>query len=392
MKKKSGFTLIELLAVIVILAILVLLAMPAVTSIMESSARRTFKNEVLGVVKDMETAYTEKWGHGDVESVFGNETKIYTVEKDDKTYSYLCMTLDKLNEEQYMKKNLGENYGGYIQMYVGGDETHTYINITNGTYYVQGYLSDVSEDSYEPQKTNNGTEVTSTTSCPTDATALDIPSNTPRPTYKKIVYLNPKDLAVSCNESNSQIGTGSANASGCMKFYVYDDSGDTYKMILDHNTTGRLAYDTSGTYKEFESATIKTQFDIDTSGWVGNPRLITADEIATITNTTTYDGSKNSWFYFNGTGNLKQTQASTSQGDNEYSWLFDYTQACIDYGCNVASATTSGYWTSSPVSGFASYVWLVRGGGYMSNFVGANTDNLFGIRPVITLSKSQINS
>ena len=173
MNSKKGFTLIELLAVIVILAILVLLAMPAVTSIMESSARNTFKNEILGIVKTMENAYTEKWGNGDIVSDFTNDTNIHTVTKDDKTYSYLCMSLQQLYEEQYIKKNLGTNYSGYIQMYVGEDETFTNINTTNGTYYMQGEYSALSASTYEPTKTNNGKEVTA---CPGDKNDLDTPS------------------------------------------------------------------------------------------------------------------------------------------------------------------------------------------------------------------------
>ena len=176
MKNKKGFTLIELLAVIVILAILVLLAMPAVTSIMESSGRNTFKNEILGVVKTMENAYTEKWGNGDIVSTFDDDTKIHTVTKDDKTYSYLCMSLKQLYDEQYIKKNLGDNYGGYIQMYVGDTDTYTYINTTNGTYYMQGEYGALSASTYEPSKTNNGTEVTNATTCPSEETALEIPS------------------------------------------------------------------------------------------------------------------------------------------------------------------------------------------------------------------------
>ena len=175
MNNKKGFTLIELLAVIVILAILVLLAMPAVTSIIESSARNTFKNEILGVVKTMESAYTEKWGNGDIVSDFDDDAKIHTVTKDDKTYSYLCMSLKQLYEEQYIKKNLGDNYGGYIQMYVGDTDTYTYINTTNGTYYMQGEYGALSASTYEPSKSNNGKEVTKTTTCPDKEDDLDTP-------------------------------------------------------------------------------------------------------------------------------------------------------------------------------------------------------------------------
>ena len=167
MSSKKGFTLIELLAVIVILAILILVAIPAVTNIIESSARNTFKNEVLGIAKTMENAYTEKFGNGEFELEEKSDNKIHTLTIDGKSYSYLCMTLKDLYDEQYIKKNLGDNYGGYLQMYIGENQTKTFINVTNGSYYIQGYLSAISEDSYEPSKTiDNNFAVANNVKCP----------------------------------------------------------------------------------------------------------------------------------------------------------------------------------------------------------------------------------
>ena len=167
MKNKRGFTLIELLAVIVILAILILLAMPAVTNLMESSSRNTFKNEVLGIAKTMENAYTEKFGNGDVEPEISGNTKIHNITQGGKTYSYLCMTLQDMYDEQYIKKNFGDKYTGYVQMYVGEDSTQTIINITNGSYYIQGDLENISKDEYEPLKNQtDGYTITGTATCP----------------------------------------------------------------------------------------------------------------------------------------------------------------------------------------------------------------------------------
>jgi len=217
-------------------------------------------------------------------------------------------------------------------------------------------------------------------------------------THKGIVYLDPTDLTTTCTSSdvttnyteNGTNGLPTGIKTGCMKFYIYDDSGDTYKMILDHNTTAKVAYETSGTYKEYDQATIKSTVDSDTTGWQGSPRLITAQEIVTITNTTTFDGSSDTWFFFNGTGDNKQTRASSSQGDNEYAWLFDYTKGCEELGCNTADSSTWGYWTNSPVSGEPNSAWRVFSNGGLYTF-DVGRDGYYGVRPVITIDKSILN-
>ena len=214
-------------------------------------------------------------------------------------------------------------------------------------------------------------------------------------THKGIVYIDPTDLTATCTESdvttnyteNGTNGLPTGIKTGCMKFYIFDDTGDTYTMILDHNTTAKVAYETSGTYKEYEQATIKSTVDSDTTGWVGSPRLITAQEIVTITNTTTFDGSSSKWFFFNGTGDNKQTRVSSSQGDNEYAWLFDYTNGCESYGCNTNDSSNYGYWTSSPTTDYSRYGWYVYSHGSLDCW-GVSSASFPGVRPVITIDKS----
>ena len=75
-RKNNGFTLIELLAVIVILALLVLVAAPAVTDIMQKSAKSNFKNEVVGLVTQMENAYTSKMANSFSTAAKINDSKI----------------------------------------------------------------------------------------------------------------------------------------------------------------------------------------------------------------------------------------------------------------------------------------------------------------------------
>ena len=183
MKNKKGFTLIELLAVIVILALLVLVATPAITRIMTSSSKNSFKNEVIGMVSNMEDAFVEKMGKevkSSTGSVSENSTSIYNItasyDGTSRGYAYLCMSLKQLLDEQYMNKNLGESYGGYIQMWVpdGDGSTITYVNITNGRYFIQGRMTEVSSSDFTASQTSGeGIEKpTSITECPTDASQI----------------------------------------------------------------------------------------------------------------------------------------------------------------------------------------------------------------------------
>ena len=200
MKKSKGFTLVELLAVIVILAVLVLVATPAVTSIMQRSQQNSFKNEVLNMVKEFNTAFTEKSGKK-IESkttltaADAAKTAVYNVKTTGTSagsYKYLCMTLKDLVDEQYVKKDLGESYGGYIQMWVPNTgEPIVFINVTNSAFYLQGKESQInssdhipSQDAVKNAPSGFESEPTKDTGCPTD---FNIPAAAPtKPNVPKV--------------------------------------------------------------------------------------------------------------------------------------------------------------------------------------------------------------
>ena len=62
-------------------------------------------------------------------------------------------------------------------------------------------------------------------------------------THKGIVYFDPTNLSKKCTAENSVSTTETKE--GCMKWYIYNDDDDTYKLILDHNTTARVAYNSN---------------------------------------------------------------------------------------------------------------------------------------------------
>ena len=173
-----------------------------------------------------------------------------------------------------------------------------------------------------------------------------------------------------------------------MKWYVFNDKegNATVNVILDHNTTARVAYNSTGNNSEMKE--VKKALENDTKDWQNTARLITANEIAKITGHPTFDASKENQKYFYLDSN-NQTQTANASNKSKYAWLFDYTNGCTGCGCNKEDSSTSGYWTSSPVKGDLSAAWSVRSGALISTYV-ASTYSGFGIRPVITISKSNV--
>jgi len=172
-----------------------------------------------------------------------------------------------------------------------------------------------------------------------------------------------------------------------MKWYVFNDKegNATVNVILDHNTTANVAYNSTGSNSEMKE--VADALKKDTSTWKNTARLITANEVAKITKHPTFNVNKENqdWFYLD-SNNLTLTVNSTNK--SKYAWLFDYTNECTSYGCNVSDSSTWGYWTSSPYKGNSTQAWRVVRNGYLGGNGVIFTGD--GIRPVITISKSNI--
>ena len=238
-------------------------------------------------------------------------------------------------------------------------------------------------------------------------------------THKGILYLNPTDLTTTCNEeiaNNNKSTNNQPVKNGCMRFYIYDDSGETYKLILDHNTTNSIEWNSNNINTQIGE--ISTALSYDTRGWIGTVRLITADEIATITGangngTIKWNSTKPyvannaninnsiSWFYLDGTG----TSYSTSTGwkvkhsntvtKSKYAWLFDNTTNCDLYGCNSVYNKANGYWTSTKAIYDANgsvwdKAWFVTNQGTL-NITDVKSNTAAGIRPVVIINKTNFN-
>ena len=352
MKSKKGFTLIELLAVIVILAIIALIATPAIINVIENARKKAFEDTSYGVLEGLRLNYVERTMNGTT--------------SEEKTFTFPNSGLKLSGEEP-----------GYGSAKIDGKGNISFALADKDKKWCAKKESDSEKVTMEDYSAENckidGTSGGEVTDAVADGTA---------------VYFDPK-LGTKCDtytEANSATGI----KEGCMKWYTFGGNNDSDKvnLLLDHNTTAKVAWNTSNS--NTDSSQINEKVATDTQGWVGNPRLITADEIAKITDNKTFNSAttdSNGWFYFDSNN---QTRVANSSNKSKYAWLFDRTNNCTSYGCNIADSSTYGYWTSTAVSGSSSYVWRVNDYGRLGHN-DASVGSHCGVRPVITVLKSNVS-
>ena len=326
MKEKKGFTLVELLAVIVILALIALIATPIILNVINDAKKQAAKDSAYGYMDAV-------------------EKYIVSSELEDKSIQDRTYSVEELNSMGVSVK--------------GSTPDNGTIKIENSS--VKSY--DIGIDGYVVR--NGKVEKVSTTKSFKNGTA---------------VYYNPVS-GEKCKSSEAVSTTG--KNSGCMKWYVFNDKegNATVNVILDHNTTARVAWNSTGNNSEMKE--VADALKKDTRTWKNTARLITANEIAKITEKTGFDASKKNqdWFCLDTNQPDTTSYCAKAQGKSKYAWLFDYTYECTNYGCNTSDLSTWGYWTSTSS-------WHVSRFGHLSNTNANYADS--GVRPVITISKSNI--
>ncbi len=418
LKNKYGFTLIELLAVIVVLAIIALIATPIVMNTIKRSKKGAAERSADSYVKQVEVAVAEE--RLSKNEVLEGEYQITSDGNLCRDKSASCSDDEKIKIEMSGTKPTS----GKIKI-TNGSVDQSSSSMTIGDYTVS-YNS--TKKTYEATEKGNTTPAT--------------PQPTKTYTNGEVVYFNVDNGTKCSNYIETQSNTGVK--SGCMKFYAFNDDGkDTVNLILDHNTTATVAWITKEDYitaggedlsndggacqygkqcskNKYGPLTLLTQLKNDTKSWVGTKtpsnytmdqtvqtsnanytidyssykaRLITAQEIAQITDNTTWDEkTANSDYYFD---SKTKTESDTCKSGNttgcQYGWLYDRTSTiCTDHGClnNADSSMTGvGYWTASSLADFSNSAWDV--GFLMSSYDVGNSD-YNGVRPVITISKSQL--
>ncbi len=332
---KKGFTLVELIAAIIVIGLIIGILVPGVSKITEKSKMKSFQVGVQGYLK---AASTDNFDRSQFlgayildKGVLTNinsyeEVEINTSVLDDKGYIYI-------NEE-------GKKFGA----------------IYNNNYCatIQYDVVDYSKEC-NFWKNDNG----------------------------DVIYFNPITNNT-CSSSN--LNTEQDAKSGCLKWHIFnDDEKNPYvTMILDHDTTISIAFNSEGQPQIKEA---KAQLEEDTKQWLKytGPRLITAKEITEITG---YDYDALDRYYY--LGNNSKTMPTFAAGTHPYKWLFNYTNGCKQYGCDVERTGEFGYWTSDSLDDGSSWIWHIRGDGSLHSENYAT--NLKGIRPVITIPKILLES
>ena len=357
--KKKGFTLIELLAVIVILAIIALIAVPSVLNIIEDSKKSAAEASARSIVSAAKT-YT-------MQSTM-NGTSVDSID--------LSGTTLKYDGEQATK--------GYVIFDKDGKAT--------SKMYVNGYCVEVAA---------NG----DVTSEKTEEDECDITVETTPVTYTKYndgtpLLYDPVNN-VKCTESEVETNVNNYTnmgddvimglKDGCMKWYAFLDSesSSTIKLILDHNTTGYVKWnsDENGTTPDTVNAKLATDITNWNAEVKATARLISAEEVNQIAPTAVeYEwivNDMNTKYYLH-TGN--QTEYKGAAGTNKYAWLFDHTEFCVEYGgYNDIPTVQGGYWTSTFIS--SKSAWAVQNYGNLEEY-GIIYDDVIGIRPVIEVDKT----
>ena len=380
--KRKGFTLIELLAVIVILAIIALIATPIVLDIIDDSKTSSVKRSIELYGKAVENSVAKEQLNGNVVP-----SGKYTTE-DGKILTN-------------GKTTLKVDYNGaktVCDVYVSNEGTVSLkkCNVSDKTI----------EYTYGNKIYDNGAVV-----------YFDVTTGKTCNNYTE------KNSNTNYNGIN---GTGNQN--GCLKFYAFNDYGDSkVNLLLDHNVVAITAFREgdggtdnligpsniflkslkvkTDTWKGTETPTNysidlgegKAQYQIDYNDY--KARIITAHEVAQITGNTEFDEltaitgfcldsnnvtSSNTCYY-------NESMGISDISGCKYGWLYDRTKPnCTKYGClNNSDIETYGYWTISPSSDIIR-TYLVEYKSCLTAGLVDQAHGVAGIRPVIEVLKSNL--
>ena len=357
--KRKGFTLVELLAVIVILAVILTIAVPAVKKTVDSAKKKSAENDAVMIKNIAEKYYTRNLDKD--EEITGvdlsTDTLSYSGEKP--TKGYLYFTEDGI---AYGKMYIN---GYYVEVKSDGTNTSEKVNIDDCN------IADIStggNTSGGNQGGSGSTEVTKTY------------------TNGEVVYYNPV-TNTKCNSSEAVSTTGTKE--GCMRWYAFlDDVDSSIKLLLDHNIDVNCSSSTRLT-------TLQSSISSWDSSVKNTARLIEASEIVKMTGFSNWTDNAEDFSGYYLHNNSTSTVYKGSAGTNKYSWLFDNTDSCTTYGCNVANSTlqAAGYWTNtkpSPGDAVSCTAWYIDNSGKITLLYGTDWGDYVGIRPVIEVSKSKL--
>ena len=337
MNKKHGFTLIELLAVIVVLAIIALIATPIVMNTIKKSKKGAAERSADSYVKQVETAVAEE--RLNKNEVLEGEYQITSDGNLCRDKSVSCSDDKKIKIEMSGTKPTS----GKIKI-TNGRVDQTSSSMTIGDYTVS-YNS--TKKTYEATEKGNTPQVEVLCTAKTAATTGNVPSG-------NYAY---------GDEYTCELGDNDAKT-----FFVLETNGDNVSLIMDKNIDSNGKGTTSG----------------NTVAWCksGSDNSCAADGALEYLKTSTTSWTK-----------LTESQISLPSYDQIYKAAGNKTSGLSTwlYGnLNVNNRVPYAYWTSTPDASDSDFAWYVTyDGDLSSSFV--DDDYYYGVRPVITVSKSNLS-
>ena len=350
MKKKNAFTLIELLAVIVVLAIIALIATPIVMNTIKNAKKGAAERTADNYIKQVETAVAEE--RLSKNEVLEGEYQITSDGNLCRDKSASCSDEEKIKIEMSGTKPTS----GKIKI-TNGSVDQTSSSMTIGDYTVS-YNS--------TKKTYEATEKGNTPQVEVLCTAKT--GNVPSGNY---AYGDEYTCELGDNDEKT--------------FFVLETNGDNVSLIMNKNIDSNGKGTTSGNVvawatKEDYLAAGGTEADWNSKCTnCGNNNLgpITAQKY--LKNSTT------------GWTKLTESQISLPSYDQIYKATGNKTSGLSTwlYGNLNDISEPSAYWTSTPNASNSDVAWVVYSGGGLDGY--SRVDRSYGVRPVITVSKSNLN-
>ena len=348
--KKRGFTLIELLAVIVVLAIIALIATPIVMNTIKNAKKGAAERTADNYIKQVETAVAE--------AKLENKSVPNGTYDIDGNGNLTGAGLPDGKLEINMSGN--KPTSGIIKIENGG------VSSTDTTMTVGDYDVKYNQENkkYEAIEKGSSTTTALCTANTTKVSALvwagnDDPGQESSYTRQEVGLLASESEAYTPGVTYTcELGDGESNT-----FYVLEENGDNVSLIAGFNLEGTVAWCKPGSDNSCAADGAKAALKKRTSGWTklteSQISLPSANQIATSAGKTFNENS--------GASGLP-------------TWLNSYTKTPVAYG----------YWTSTPYASYSYNAWYVNCDGTLRNYDVGNVD-LSGVRPVITVSKSNLS-
>ncbi len=334
--KRKGFTLIELLAVIVVLAIIALIATPIVMNTIKNAKKGAAERSADNYIKQVETAVAEE--RLNKNEVLEGEYQITSDGNLCRDKSASCSDDNKIKIEMSGTKPTS----GKIKI-TNGSVDQTSSSMTVGDYTVS-YNS--AKKTYEAIEKGNTPQVEVLCTAKTAATTGKVPSGN---------YAYGDEYACELGDNDEKT------------FFVLETNGDNVSLIMNKNIDSNGKGTTSGNIVDWCKS--------------GADNSCAADGALEYLKTSTTGWTK-----------LTESQISLPSYDQIYKAAGNKTSELPTwlYGNLNSSSAPSAYWTSTPYASYSNIAWFVACGGYLDGS-GVGDANFNGVRPVITVSKSNLS-